>query len=148
MMLLLAEMEAFESKSMFSGYISGIRELPLPVIFMITPTYNRTTRVPDIIRLCQTLMHVKYFYWIVVEDANELCEDVVDILNWCSVNSTYLRYKTPPDRQGKRGTGADQRNYAMQWLREQYKVGQLQGVVYFGDDDNTYDIRLFEEVSM
>ena len=116
------------------------------MIFMITPTYNRPTRVPDMTRLCQTLMHVKYLHWIVVEDDNELCYDVVDILNWCLVNSTYLSFQTPPDRKGKRGTGADQRNYAMQWLREQYKVGQLQGVVYFGDDDNTYDIRLFEEV--
>ena len=129
-------------------YLPGSREPPLPMIFVITPTYNRATRVPDIIRLCQTLLHVKYLHWIVVEDADELSQDVTDILNWCSVNSTYLRYKTPPKRRGKRGTGADQRNYAMQWLRERYKVGQLQGVVYFGDDDNTYDIRLFEEVSM
>ena len=117
------------------------------MIFMITPTYNRPTQVPDITRLCQTLMHVKNLHWIVVEDDNELSQGVVDILNWSSVHSTYLRYKTPSDLQGKRGRGAEQRNHALQWLRKQYKVGQLQGVVYFGDDDNTYDIQLFEEVS-
>ena len=131
---------------MLSVLIPGNREPPLPMIFMITPTYDRPTQVPDVIRLCQTLMHVKYLHWIVVEDGDKLSQDVEDILNWCSVNSTYLSYKTPPDRKGKRGTGADQRNYAMQWLREHYKVGQQPGVVYFGDDDNTYDIRLFEEV--
>ena len=117
------------------------------MIFMVTPTYNRPTQVPDMIRLCQTLMNVKYFHWMVVEDGNELSQDVVDILNRCSVNSTHLRYKTP-DWQSDQGTGADQRNYAMKWLREHYAVGQVPGVVYFGDDDNTYDLRLFEEVSM
>lgn len=116
------------------------------MIFMITPTYNRPTQVPEITRLCQTLMHVKSLHWIVVEDNEELSQKVADILDRCLVKNTYLRHKTPADRLGQRGTGADQRNYAMQWLREQYQVGQLPGVVYFGDDDNTYDIRLFEEV--
>ena len=83
-----------------------------------------------------------------MEDGNELSQDVLDILNWCSVHSTYLRYQTPVRLKPVRGKGAEQRNHALQWLRKQYKVGQLQGVVYFGDDDNTYDIRLFEEVSM
>ena len=117
------------------------------MIFMITPTYSRPTQAPDMIRLCQTLMHVKSLHWIVVEDSNELSQDVVDILNWCSVNSTYLKYKALPKLQSKQGKGVEQRNYAMQWLRERYSVGQLPGVAYFGDDDNTYDIRLFEEVS-
>ena len=127
-------------------YIPGSGEPPVPVIFMITPTYKRSTQVPDMVRLCQTLMHVEYFHWIVVEDGDELSDDVMDVLTRCSVKSTYLRYKTVPEH--KRGKGADQRNHGMNWLRNRYKVGQLRGVVYFGDDDNTYDIQLFEEVSM
>ena len=83
-----------------------------------------------------------------MEDGDELSKDMVDLLSWCSVNNTYLNYKTPADVKSKRGRGADQRNYGIQWLKERYKVGQQPGVVYFGDDDNTYDIRLFEEVSI
>ena len=82
-----------------------------------------------------------------MEDGLKLSKEVAEILNWCSVNSTYLRYKTRPDARKNLGRGAGQRNRALHWLRKQFKVGQLPGVVYFGDDDNTYDIRLFEEVS-
>ena len=82
-----------------------------------------------------------------MEDGDKKSQDVVDVLDWCSVSSVYLNHKTPQDIRWKRGRGAEQRNLGMQWLRERYKIGQQPGVVYFGDDDNTYDIRLFEEVS-
>ena len=39
--------------------------------------------------------------------------------------------------------GLLQRNIGLQWLRE---YGRPQAVVYFANDDNVYDIRLFEEV--
>ena len=46
--------------------------------------------------------------------------------------------------------GVEQRNKALQWIRENAAHGQLEGgergVVYFGDDDNTYDIEIFNEV--
>ncbi len=51
--------------------------------------------------------------------------------------------------------GGQQRNIAIQWLRDGAKQGLLEdqnssadvkGVVYFGDDDNTYDVQVFEEV--
>ena len=38
--------------------------------------------------------------------------------------------------------GVSNRNEAMDWIREHV----TEGVVYFADDDNSYDIRLFEEV--
>jgi beta-1,3-glucuronyltransferase len=38
--------------------------------------------------------------------------------------------------------GVANRNAALDWVRSNCKSG----VVYFADDDNTYDIRLFEEV--
>ena len=46
--------------------------------------------------------------------------------------------------------GVEQRNMALRWLRDSAADGLLvggeKGVVYFGDDDNTYDIEIFEEV--
>ena len=39
--------------------------------------------------------------------------------------------------------GVLQRNAGLTWLRANNKTN---GVVYFADDDNTYDVRLFEEV--
>lgn len=42
--------------------------------------------------------------------------------------------------------GVEQRNIAIKWLRDNININKTNGVVYFADDDNTYDIRLFEEV--
>lgn len=43
--------------------------------------------------------------------------------------------------------GVEQRNAGLEWLRknlnEEY---QLNGVVFFMDDDNTYSLQIFEEV--
>ena len=38
--------------------------------------------------------------------------------------------------------GVSNRNAGIQWVKEH----ATSGVVYFADDDNTYDIRLFDEV--
>lgn len=47
----------------------------------------------------------------------------------------YKKLKTKP-------RGVSNRNAALKWIRENRKSG----VLYFADDDNTYDIQLFEEV--
>ena len=39
-----------------------------------------------------------------------------------------------------------QRNAALSWLRENFQAGDP-GVVYFADDDNSYSLRLFEEIA-
>ena len=130
----------------------------IPTIFMITPTYSRWTQKADLTRLCQTLMHVRNLHWIVVEDADKKSKLVANILDRCPVTSIHLNFKTS-DRfiskvTGKRRKrkkarmcrGVEQRNLALQWLRISYKLGAIRAVIYFGDDDNTYDLQLFEEV--
>ena len=42
----------------------------------------------------------------------------------------------------------EQRNRGLKWIRENHGLSDTRnGVVYFGDDDNGYDVKLFEEVS-
>lgn len=38
--------------------------------------------------------------------------------------------------------GVSNRNRGLNWIRE----NASEGVFYFGDDDNTYDIEIFEQV--
>lgn len=121
---------------------------------MITPTYSRTTQKADLTRLCQTLMHVKKLHWLIVEDSDSKTPLVTRFLSRCPVQSTQLNRKTSlrlqpvrASHKGHKNRGAEQRNIALDWLRGTYKPGEICGVVYFGDDDNTYDIQLFKEVS-
>ncbi len=44
--------------------------------------------------------------------------------------------------------GVSNRNAGLQWIFEHVRdTGDDSGIIYFGDDDNSYDARLFEEVS-
>jgi hypothetical protein len=45
--------------------------------------------------------------------------------------------------KGAKPRGVANRNLGLKWAIENVD----EGVVYFADDDNTYDIRLFEEVA-
>jgi beta-1,3-glucuronyltransferase len=53
----------------------------------------------------------------------------------------------PKEEQKKKvkARGVSNRNRALQWIRENYV--DPNGVIYFADDDNSYDLRIFEEVS-
>lgn len=120
-------------------------------VYMITPTYARWTQKADLTRLCQTLMHVRQIHWIVVEDAVSPTPLVTKLLRRCTVPSTHLHTRTPERLRLKGGEptwrkcrGVEQRNAGLEWLRR--NVGNEEGVVYFGDDDNTYDVELFEQM--
>lgn len=103
-------------------------------------------------------MHVPSLHWIVVEDSEVKTRLVTRFLARCEVASTHLNVRTAEHLRRhekepvwKKSRGVEQRNLAIDWLRESARTGQLpgkseRGVVYFGDDDNTYDIQLFEEV--
>ena len=139
----------------------------LPVVYMITPTYQRWTQKADLTRLCYTVMQVPQLHWIVVEDSEEktvLVEKMLSGQYSCKPSIvTHLNIKSPTKvpnitpflkRWGRNSLphrGVVQRNLALRWLREAAVWDQLQGngsgVVYFGDDDNVYDLRVFEEVS-
>ena len=129
--------------------------LDIPTIFMITPTYSRWTQKADLTRLCQTLMHIRNFHWIVVEDADKKTILVKNFLEKCPVTSTHLNVRTSAplrltekEPKWRKSRGVEQRNLGLLWLRESnYKPNNATDVVYFGDDDNTYGLEIFEEVT-
>ena len=118
----------------------------LPTIYAITPTYARIVQIPELTRLSQTFLHVNNFHWIVVEDSSKKTQQVKDLLSKCGLKYTHLNVPTPAEV--KKFRGLPQRNLALEWIR--INVGQQEeeqeGVIYFADDDNTYDLRLFDEV--
>lgn len=125
----------------------------LPIIYLITPTYTRAVQKAELTRLSQTLLLVKGLHWIVIEDAERPTELVHNLLKRSGLKYTLLSVGTPPkfkmtssDPSWRKPRGVLQRNEGLKWLRKNLDSKHDQGVIYFADDDNTYDLQLFEEV--
>ena len=125
----------------------------LPTIFVITPTYQRFLQKAELTRVAQTFKHVKNLHWIVVEDSHQKTNLVKSFLAEAGLTFTHLNVRTPKRMRILRGQprfkksrGVEQRNTALDWLRKNINANKTKGVLYFADDDNTYDVRIFEEV--
>ena len=126
----------------------------LPVIYIITPTDNkRNTQIPDLIRMRNTLWLVPKIVWILIEDSEIKTKKMSNFLEYSKIPYVHLNEITADEliigekeKSWSKPRGVLQRNKGLAWLRENQNRIDLNGVVYFADDDNTYDIRLFEEV--
>lgn len=145
------------SSGVRSDCIAAVEKLSVgeskPVIYAITPTYARPVQEAELTRLSHTFRLVPRFHWIVVEDSISKTELVSNFLARCGVPYTHLYAATPAElKLGPKDPswllpkGVLQRNEGLQWLRANVDKLDPRGVVYFADDDNTYDLRLFEEM--
>ena len=66
-----------------------------PVIFLITPTFQRKTQKADLTALCHTLKHIPLLLWIVVEDSASRSPLIQALLARCSVPAVHLTVKSP-----------------------------------------------------
>lgn len=121
-------------------------------------------------RLAQTIRLQPNIHWIIVEDADATSALVTRLLrrNRLSARSTQLSVKTPADFKlhardpnWSKPRGVEQRNAGLGWVREQLQLKRIgheghvddavpeipHSVVYFMDDDNTYSVELFEQMS-
>ena len=117
-------------------------------LYLITPTYTRLTQKADLTRLSHTLMHLQNILWILVEDRSSKSELVSNLLSRSGIRHVHLNTDTPDvfrlhpgQKKYVQHRGVEQRNLALDWLRARPSLPQ--GVVYFMDDDNTYDLELF-----
>lgn len=67
---------------------------PIPVIYVITPTYKRPEQIAELVRLGQTLLHIPSLHWIVVEDSNSLSPNVAELLHRFAIPYTHLNGKS------------------------------------------------------
>ena len=150
---LLISMVLFSVFLITQTYLETSSSKPIddpPIIFIVTPTYPRATQLADMTRLCNTLRHLPSVYWIVVDDSTIENLKLRELLESCNVPFAFFCAVTPRERaDGKRfGRGVHNRNAALAWIRREAKSvsGDRASIVYFADDDNAYDIRLFEEI--
>ena len=119
-------------------------------IYIITPTYYRLTQKAELTRLVHTFKLVNCLHWILIEDNITKSKLVQVLLSKSGLKYTHLYEPTPhfqkisnKDPRWKKARGVLQRNKGLEWIRSS-KINN--GIVYFADDDNTYDLELFEEV--
>jgi beta-1,3-glucuronyltransferase len=126
-------------------------------IYFITPTFSRPEQIAELTRLGQTLSHVSHLHWIVVEDSTSCSQSVAQLLGRSPLSYTHLTSPMPDfyNNFKHKPKGVAGRRAALTWLRlhlvnysrAMTKRGKLQpGVFYFGDDDNSFDLRLFDEI--
>ncbi|XP_071872465.1 glucuronyltransferase P [Bombus fervidus] len=121
-----------------------LNKTPEP-LYIITPTYRRPEQIPELTRMSHTLMLVKNIYWLVIEDATVATKQVTRLLERTGLKFEHLTAPMPEKYKQKKGAkprGVSNRNRGLQWIR----ANATNGVFYFADDDNTYDIALFDEI--
>lgn len=110
--------------------------------------------------MAQTLLLVPRIHWILIEDSAIKTKSIEDFLQKIfrqkiyDFNYTHLNVETPQsfktnlnDPNWLKPRGVWQRNHALKWLRENATAELFDdSIVYFGDDDNTYDVKLFKEM--
>ncbi|XP_067637459.1 galactosylgalactosylxylosylprotein 3-beta-glucuronosyltransferase I [Eurosta solidaginis] len=130
-------------------------EKNLPIIYAITPTYTRPSQKAELTRLSHVFMLMPNMHWIIVEDANATTTLIRNLLQRAGLTdrSTLLNIKTPDNFKLKskdpnwlKPRGVEQRNLALSWIRTNIDP-QQQSVVFFMDDDNTYSVELFLEMT-
>ncbi|XP_039434795.1 galactosylgalactosylxylosylprotein 3-beta-glucuronosyltransferase P isoform X2 [Culex pipiens pallens] len=116
----------------------------LPPLYIITPTYRRPEQLAEITRLGYTLKHVPNLFWLIVEDAESRTESVTRLLRQIDVPFVHLTAPMPAKyRKLKvKPRGVSNRNRGLQWIR----ANATEGVLYFADDDNTYNLQIFEQM--
>ena len=119
----------------------------LATVYLITPTYSRREQVAELTRLGQTLKLAGNIHWVVAEDSDHCSPLVSSILTRLNISYTHLvspqpeMYRAAKLKYNPRGVSS--RRAGLHWVLN----NSWDGVLYFGDDDNTYDIRLFEQMS-
>jgi hypothetical protein len=122
-------------------------------LYVVTPTYKRDTQMADLVALRNTLVLVPKLVWILIEDSENRTERIGSLLRMSHLHYVHLSIPTPKLIDGKpfsrrNGRGIFQRNAALDWFRQHrdHDTDIRNGVLYFADDDNRYDVRIFDDM--
>ncbi|GAU88219.1 hypothetical protein RvY_00959 [Ramazzottius varieornatus] len=127
----------------------------IALIYIVTPTYTRPSQKVDLTtRLSHAFQLAQGIHWIVVEDSDHKTTLVANLLSRTGLPYTHLHIPTPGhmkrqphEKPWAKPRGVLQRNEGLRWLREELQSSNnLDGFLYFADDDNGYDLELFDEI--
>lgn len=94
--------------------------------------------------MANTLRLVPSIVWCVAEDADDISPAVTEVLMRSGVPYQHFANRKPADMKvSSLGKGVFNRRICLDWIKEE---GEEDGIFYFADDDNSYDVRVFEEI--
>ena len=117
-----------------------------PTIYIITSTYTRLVQKAELVRMSTVLQQVPNVFWIVIEDAPHKTFVVKQFLAKCRIPHVHLN-AIGTGTHATKPKGVITRNQALGWIRNTLLDKHGPSVIYVADDDNTYSLELFEEVS-
>lgn len=109
---------------------------PQQKIILVTATFKRPERAAYLNRCIKVFKEAGNILWLVVEDAQQIDHEVEEILSHSGLEYIYINRGRTQDR------GNSQKDMAFRYIKEH----GLEGIVYSADDDNAYDVRLFDEI--
>ena len=109
---------------------------PKKALILITATYERPGRVEYIKRCIETFGKLENTLWILVEDADATSAEVKRLVGASGISHVYLSIGPTGD------SGHTQKNHALEYIKDR----KLEGIAYVADDDNWYDVKLFDEI--
>ncbi|CAD5219241.1 unnamed protein product [Bursaphelenchus xylophilus] len=109
-------------------------------VILITATRDRPQRAADFNMLVQTIRHLENVFWIVVEGDAEKNLYMKQLLVRSKVPHVYL---DRPDTELCNGWALH--NEALDYIRRNDDLFPDDSVVYFAGDEDSFDLRLFEE---
>lgn len=105
-------------------------------LILVTPTYNNPKRMFFINECIKVFNKVEDLIWILCEDNNTIDNEVNEILSKSEINYKYLAVGPTKDK------GNEQRNFCYEYIVN----NNINGIIYNADDDNEYDIKIFDEI--
>ena len=143
-------------KEIVKEYVEVIKEVPFGQvhgrhIYIITPTYPRIVQRADLVRMTEFVRSATLggnATWVVIDDANITSIWTEQFLQETQLPEViYTNQQTPP-KQKKTTRGVSQRNKGLRIVYDKVCSKHYESIwdypiIYFADDDNTYDYRLW-----
>lgn len=105
-------------------------------IILITPTHLRKERMGYLKELSGIFSQVENLLWLVCEDGIRKHDNVEELLQRSGIDYKYFNYG-PTNNWGE-----CQRDFLCEYVFRH----DINGVCYFADDDNWWDIKIFDEI--